>query len=211
MGLKLITPPAAEPLTLAQAKSQLRIPASITTYDEDVGDALAAARAYIENITRNCLINQTWDQTFDEFPSAAILLRKYPVQSIVGLYYFDELGAEQTIAAENFYLDNTSDYHWLVPNSAYVWPETLDAINSIRIRMLVGHGADKDDIPPVLVQAVRLSLNNYYGMIRRDITLSRDEIPGLGSRSYTVSSSGADAVDRLVTNLVQEHVVYFPE
>jgi hypothetical protein len=48
-------------------------------------------------------------------------------------------------------------------------------------------------------------------MIRRDITLSRDEIPGLGSRSYTVSSSGADAVDRLVTNLVQEHVVYFPE
>lgn len=71
MGLKLITPPAATPIALADAKAHLRVDfadddASITAY-------LNAAVDYVDGpggFLGRALVKQTWQLTLDAFPCA---------------------------------------------------------------------------------------------------------------------------------------------
>ena len=59
----LLTPPAVEPLTLAEAKSYLRV----DTVDEDdtIAALIAAARLLVEAYARRALITQSWRLSLD--------------------------------------------------------------------------------------------------------------------------------------------------
>ena len=66
-SLKLVTPPATEPVTLAELKAWAKI-------DTDADDALitsllAAARQAAEDYTRRSFITQSWRLTLDLEPS----------------------------------------------------------------------------------------------------------------------------------------------
>jgi hypothetical protein len=66
MGLKLITPPAVEPVLLADAKAFLRV--SVTTDDALISSFITAARQYCEGYLGRQLINATYKFSFDTFP-----------------------------------------------------------------------------------------------------------------------------------------------
>ena len=68
MRLVLITPPASEPVTLAEAKLHARI-----QHDEDdalVASLIVAARRHCETCLKSALVTQTWTLYLDSFPSA---------------------------------------------------------------------------------------------------------------------------------------------
>lgn len=68
MRLVPITPPAVEPVSLAEAKLHARI-----EYPDDdalVGSLITAARRYCETCLRSALVTQTWKLMLDSFPSA---------------------------------------------------------------------------------------------------------------------------------------------
>ena len=66
MPIKLRTPPAGEPLSLAEVKLHLRIDNS----DEDLllTMLISAARLHAENVTRRAFMTQTYDLYLDRFP-----------------------------------------------------------------------------------------------------------------------------------------------
>ena len=79
MGLKLITPPAIEPVSLPEIKQHLRI-------DSDLEDALlldfiTAAREYCESYQNRVFITQTWDLFLDDFPDSPF---KIPLPPLTG-------------------------------------------------------------------------------------------------------------------------------
>jgi uncharacterized phiE125 gp8 family phage protein len=61
--------PAAEPITLAEAKAWLRVDGT----DEDtlITALIAAARTHVENFTRRALITQQFEVSFDAFQGAS--------------------------------------------------------------------------------------------------------------------------------------------
>src|SRR3974377_971688 len=68
MRLDLITPPAVEPVTLAEAKQHARV-----EYPDDdalITGMIVAARRMAETRLRSALITQTWNLYLDSFPSA---------------------------------------------------------------------------------------------------------------------------------------------
>jgi Phage gp6-like head-tail connector protein len=68
MRLVQVTPPAIEPVTLAEAKQHARI-----EYPDDdalVAVLITAARRYCETAIRAAFITQTWTLYLDSFPSA---------------------------------------------------------------------------------------------------------------------------------------------
>lgn len=144
MGLRLITAPATEPITLAQLKAQCRVD---TTDDDAVLTlAIAAARAKAENYTGTAIISQVWEQTLDAFPAAEIELQKPPVTTVNAVTYVDASGATQTLSDAAYSLDANTFPGWLLPAYGSAWPETRDQANAVAIRFTTGY-ADANAVP----------------------------------------------------------------
>ena len=72
MGLKLVSPPVFEPITLAEAKTHLRL--DTCTDDAYVSALIIAARERVELFLRRALITQAFEYTIDQFPANARLV-----------------------------------------------------------------------------------------------------------------------------------------
>jgi uncharacterized phiE125 gp8 family phage protein len=147
MALRLITPPAVEVFTLAQAKAHLRV--DFTDEDALIQALIVAARQYAEGpsgFTGRAFVEQTWELVIDEFPDAEIKIPMPPLQSVTSIKYDDGAGDEQTLDPSLYYVDDVSEPGWVVPITSG-WPTTLDAINAVRIRFVAGYDADASSPP----------------------------------------------------------------
>lgn len=110
-GLSLLVPPVVEPITLALAKSHLRV--DITEDDDYIEQMLIpTARDVVERYTRRALYKQQWCLTLDRFPTwgdtddpyfwlyrrGIIDLTVSPIMSIDKLAWVDTAGAEWTLS-----------------------------------------------------------------------------------------------------------------
>lgn len=140
MGLTLITPPTQYPVTLAEAKRQVRVRHD----DEDalITSLIAAATAHIESTLDLSLMTQTWALTLDAF-SDAIELFRGPVQDIVSVQYSDEDGLTQTVSVDDYTADLLGRRYWVVLNSDTSWPDILDAVNAVTVTYTAGF----DELP----------------------------------------------------------------
>jgi uncharacterized phiE125 gp8 family phage protein len=168
MSLKLITAAAAEPITLAEAKAHLRV----VDNDEDLVIALLikAARDAAETFTGRALVTQTWDLYLDAFPAATaeIKIPLPPLQSVVSVKYDDAAGVEQTLGTGLYTVANVNDVGWVLPKSTG-WPQTIDAVNAVRIRFISGYAPDANsppdlaaNIPPSIKAAMLLIIGALY-------------------------------------------------
>ena len=85
MTLILTGPPAAEPVTLADAKAWLRLDGD---HEDELRPAslVASAREQVERLTGLALIDQTWRLSLDAWPAvASVALSRWPVAGILEL------------------------------------------------------------------------------------------------------------------------------
>lgn len=165
MALRLISAPTVEPISLAEAKSHLRVTHS--TEDLIIAMYVSAAREDIEKWTARALVTQTWELVLDEFPADEIQLPKPPLQSVTSIKYDDGNGIEQTLDVSEYTVDNVSEPGWVVPTPTG-WPSTFEGINSVRIRFVAGYlsGNSPEDlaagVPGPLKAAILLQLGRMY-------------------------------------------------
>lgn len=163
MTLKLITPPAAEPVTLAEAKVQCRVDADITTDDALLTGLIAAAREACEHELGRALIDQEWERTLDVFPCSGIALGMPPVSAIGSITYLDADGAEQVMDSSAYTLDSASDSEaFALPAAGTDWPTTGDYLNAVRVRFTCGFGADAADVPQAIRAWILLKVAALY-------------------------------------------------
>ncbi len=153
----LLTEPAAEPLTLAEAKNFLRVEHDAD--DDLIAALIAAARIHVEAETRRALVTQTWRLVFDRWPrSGKIDVRPAPLRSLVAARVYDAGGAAHAVDPQAFIAETASSTFAFAP-----WSLTQPgrASAGIEIDVSVGFG-DADDVPEPLRQAVRLLLAHWY-------------------------------------------------
>jgi len=140
MRVKLITAPAFEPVSVAEAKDHLRI----DTNDEDtvVSAMVTAAREHVEDVTRRAIVTQTWEYYLDAFPSGdAIVLPSGNLASVTSVKYKDSAGIETTMTATTEYLVETNGEGLgrVVLPYGVSWPSfTAYPSNPITIRFVCG-------------------------------------------------------------------------
>ena len=161
MGYRLITPPAAFPVTLAEAKAQCRVDHA----DDDaiLNRLIAAATSYLDaraGVLNRCLINQTWELTLDAFPPDEIQIDLGPVQSIVDVNYDDPSGAAQSLVVTSYILDAASPTAWVVPQDD--WPATIEAVNAVRVRFIAGYGGTSAAVPDAIRHAILMLVSHWY-------------------------------------------------
>lgn len=135
MELKVITPPAAEPLTLAETKLHLRV--DHNTDDTLITALIATAREWVESYTGKSLVEQTRQITLSSWPYAPLRLHGGPVQEIESVKYTDKTGAEKTVAATVYYLTPSGE---IALDYGQTWPsDTLRGPDSIAITYVTGY------------------------------------------------------------------------
>jgi uncharacterized phiE125 gp8 family phage protein len=89
-SLRLVTPPASEPITLASAKLFLRI--EHTADDDAVTRAITAARQAAEHYLKQVLLPQTWEYVRANPEPTRLVLPVGPAQSITSITLTNEAG-----------------------------------------------------------------------------------------------------------------------
>lgn len=164
MSLTLVTAPAVEPISLAEAKLHLRVDVD----DENglIQGLIVAARQYAETYTGRAFLQQTWDQTRDAFPCGVWLLPLPPVTSVTSITYLDTAGASQTWDSANYLTDFPSGPHAakarITPAYGVSYPSTYGVMRAVTVRFVAGYGTTPASVPPTLALAVKTLITHWY-------------------------------------------------
>ncbi|OPX87737.1 MAG: Phage gp6-like head-tail connector protein [Pelotomaculum sp. PtaB.Bin104] len=162
MALKIKTQPASEPISLAEAKSHLRVDG--TDEDTFIDGLISAAREDCEDFQSRAYITQTWELWLDNWPgSDCIDIPLPPLQSITSIKYYDTDGTEYTMATVDYFVDTKSYVGRVVLAYGKAWPSTtLRPANGVCIEFVAGYGDAAADLPAAVKQAMLLIIGDLY-------------------------------------------------
>jgi uncharacterized phiE125 gp8 family phage protein len=161
MALIPTSPPAIEPVSLAEAKLHLRIDHA----DEDalVQSLIQAARAHLELVLSRAFITQGWRYLRDAWPEARELrLPLSPVQSVASVIVHAADGSTATLDPASLVLDGADSQSRLVLAASAARPMPGRAANGLEINFTAGHGAAAADVPAALRHAILLLVAHWY-------------------------------------------------
>lgn len=153
--LRVIAAPAAEPVTLADAKLFLRVDGSAD--DALIGALISAAREYAEHYTQSSLSATGYELALSDFPVDAILLPYSPVASVDSIKYTDSSGQELTIDPNAYVLAGYGMTAAIYPIQP--WPGVGTAYpNPVRVR----YTSSAASIPPAARAAIMELIAHLY-------------------------------------------------
>ncbi len=174
MPIELITPPASEPITLAEAKDHLRLESDLD--DAYVEVLISAARSHVEQACWRAMVTQTFDLVLDGFRGEDLAGAPMPCRpylelprgnlgEIVSVIYIDAAGAEQTLSTSAYEVDTVSRPGRIRLAIGQEWPSTQSPKwDAVRIQYTVGWDfvAEVWQGPTPLRQAMLLLISQMY-------------------------------------------------
>lgn len=143
--LKLLTPPAAEPVTASEAKLHARI--DDDTDNAAVAGMIKAARELAETYTRRAFVTQTWQLFMDAFPSERFIeLPRPPLVSVTHVKTYTDADVAATFSASSYYVDTISSPGRIVLRDSASWPDVARVANGVEIQYVAGYG-EQGDVP----------------------------------------------------------------
>lgn len=174
MALVLKSGPALEPITLATAKSHMRV-----THEADdtlIGGLITSARLTVEAVTRSALITQSWSLILDDWGVRRSLnLPLAPVISLDGISLWDEADTQSDVGTEFCHLGQGTQAKLALNRNAH-WPSPLRDASGICIDFTAGYGDTVEAVPAPLRQAA-LQLTAHWYEHRGEASLSDLTMP----------------------------------
>jgi uncharacterized phiE125 gp8 family phage protein len=160
--LSLVTGPASEPLTTAEAKLHARV--DDTDDDALIADLISGAREHFEQQTGRQLVSATWKVHLDGFPKGRepIRLPKPPLLTVTSITYTDTAGTTQTW--------DSADYDVIAPAGPYAaqgmvipkplenYPSTYSGRATVTVTFTAGYSA----VPTAIKDALRSIVADMY-------------------------------------------------
>ncbi len=154
----LLTGPAIEPWSVAEAKSYLR--AENDDDDTVIASLISAARNQVEALTRCALIAQTWRFVRDQWPpDGRIKLGRGPLRSLTAARVYDSASNASAVDAGMFVLDKAGG---VIASPSWALPVPGRASAGIELDVEIGFGTAATDVPDVLRHAIRTLVAHWY-------------------------------------------------
>lgn len=148
---------------LADAREAIRM--TETDLDAQLTLSIQGLAAEVESMTGQCLMEQGWRVTLDQFPAPcvgeAVIELPHPAMAIQSVAYVDAAGANQTLAPEAYELVVERYRSYLSP-AAGSWPATAARPRAVKVNCTAGHGSDATKTPPVARQYILARLELEY-------------------------------------------------
>lgn len=153
--------PAVTPITVADAKAQLRVEHA----DDDalIGNLIGAATRAVEQYTGRALITQSWD-----FRSPRLQRREglaiplLPVQGLVAVKYRDAGEALQTASPGDFEAIVSDWRARIYPVYGAAWPSMATREDSIVVSLTMGYGDAGSDVPQSIRTAIGMLVDFWF-------------------------------------------------
>jgi len=176
---------ATEPITLAMARLHLRLDTegSPPSHPDDtlVEALIVAAREAAEGYTGLAIAYQSYTLALDEFPDAAIVLGKWPINSIASITYKDADNATQTLSSTNYFLDNYARPGEVALQPTKSWPVTAAVANAVIVTFTAGFtdtlSPNPYPLPKSLKQALLLTIGHLYDHREAASAVQKYEVP----------------------------------
>lgn len=149
MSLQLLAPPAAEPVSLADATAHLKL----DTADEDalVATLITAARARAEWHTGRAFITQSWRLSLDDWPHDDMVeLPLPPLLSVEEVATIDVAGIRTVLAPTDFSVDPASAPGRVIFTAR---PVSLRRRDCLQVSFTAGYG-DVAAVPAAIKEAI---------------------------------------------------------
>jgi uncharacterized phiE125 gp8 family phage protein len=163
MMLTLLSGPAVEPVSLAEAKAWLRLDSS----DEDqlLSALIVSARLTLEAYTRRFFVTQSWRMSFDAWPAST--LRRHmlaaplaPLRNVAAIRIFDAEDVATTLDASAYRAAPAQDRGRIVFQEAP--PAPGRASDGVEIDVVAGYGDAGSDTPEPLRRALLALVAHWH-------------------------------------------------
>lgn len=180
--------PAAEPVTLAQAKQQCVVDTAFTDDDALITALIVGARQACEKQMQRAIFNRTMVMQYDFFPYPyfrgsigindrhslyGLYWRQFALKlaypgcvSVQSITYVDLNNQTQTVDSSLYYVDTLSEPARIVPNPGLYWPYTEAYLpGSVKITFTAGtwgDGVEVNNCPQPICQAILLLVSYWY-------------------------------------------------
>lgn len=182
---KIVTAPASTPISVAEAKSHMRVSGS----DDDtlIGIYVNTATLISEAILQRKLINQTWKMYLDYWPNHIKVLFG-DLQSVTHVKYTDSDEGQSTLDSGTYLVDTDSVPGRIMLADGENWPTaTLSIRNPIEIQFVTGYGATSAAVPEDIRNAIMLTTAHFYEN-RENYLVSRIQSVGLAEMPWTAKT-----------------------
>jgi len=159
MTLTLLTGPAEEPVSLAEARAHLKLDA--TEEDALLTALLTAARATLEAETRRAFVMQSWRLTLDDWPPVPIELPLAPVASVTAVKVAALSGAMLPLDPAFYEVYAGGEPARIAVKNGQAWPMPATRLAGIAIDFTGGYGAAAD-VPMPLRQAILMLAAHWF-------------------------------------------------
>jgi uncharacterized phiE125 gp8 family phage protein len=172
MSLRIVTAPAAFPVTLAEAKEWCRIDAGDTSQDGVLNLVIAMAVKAAEHITGRAFVERTYELALSQF-EATICLPFPPLLEVVSVAYTDINADAQAVDPAIYEVDVISEPGRVQPRWRQFWPIVTGlgyTFNPVRITYRAGYRpmgsptdlTDNSYLPPELRLWMQSRLCSFY-------------------------------------------------
>lgn len=164
-SIKLITAATSNAVSLAEAKTHLRVDSS----DEDtyISTLIVSAQRQVEAFTNRCLSDTVYEFNLSSFPASGIVLPFSPLKTLTSVKYYDGDNNQQTWVEDTDYyysIDEEPPMIRYLDGTESVYESRLD---NVIVRFTAGYTSPAV-IPPGLQHAIKLLLTDLYEM-RTDV------------------------------------------
>lgn len=182
-GTIVTTPPTEHPLSVADAKLQLRIDPEDTDQDAHIGKLCASAHRKIEHELGYPILQQTRQTHLFGFPVGPIWLGGGAGLEVTALRHFDATGTLQTVASTDYVVDAISRPATVAPAPTKTWPSAQRRAGAVQIDWTAGW-ANPAAVPEDLLHAMKLLVGHWdqnreaviVGTISSEVQIALEDI-----------------------------------
>lgn len=137
--MRVYQPPRALPLTLAEAKTHLRITHSAD--DTDISEMIRGAAEFCQTVSYRTFVATTWQMDVNKFPDRTFWLPRSPGISLESFRYRDSAGDWQTVSSSLYRTDFVRQPATIVRRRDSSWPSPDLDTGCVSVRWVAGMAA----------------------------------------------------------------------
>ena len=174
MSLTVVSAPAYEPVSLAEAKEWLRLSSADTGHDGVIRLLIQAMREMAENLTHRAFVTRTLRITMEDWPRdrqgrVRFRLPFAPLQGVTSFQYRDTNGDLQTLATDQYDVYTHCEPGLVVPAYNVTWPTIRSQPDALQITFTAGYASgsptDEAAAQEVLPASLRVWMEAKLGTL----------------------------------------------